>query len=51
MSRFYDDPDGALLEREAWEAPFRMSADDLYLEAGTDRRPGAGPLDDPEDGR
>lgn len=51
MSRPYDDPDDAVLEREAWEAPFRMSADDLYLEAGADRRGGRGPFDGPEDDR
>lgn len=51
MSRPYDDPDDALLELEAWEAPSPMSADDLYLEAGADRRGWPGPFDNPEDDR
>ena len=51
MSRAHDDFDDALLEREAWEAPFRMSADDLYLEAGADRRGGRASFDEPEDDR
>ncbi|HYD28258.1 hypothetical protein [Brevundimonas sp.] len=51
MSRPYDDPDDTLLEREAWEAPWHMSADDLYLEAGADRRGGRGPIADREDDR
>jgi hypothetical protein len=51
MSRPYDDPDDALLEREAWEAPFPMSTDDLYLEAGADRRGRGWTFDDPEDDR
>ncbi|HYC67588.1 hypothetical protein [Brevundimonas sp.] len=50
MSRPHD-PDDALLEPEAWEAPSPMSADDLYLESGADRRGGRGPFDDPEDDR
>ena len=51
MSRAYDDPDDVLLEREAWEAPSPMSADDLYLEAGADRRRGHALLDEREDDR
>jgi hypothetical protein len=51
MSRRHGDPDNALLEQEVWEAPSPMTADDLYLEAGADRRGWPGPFDNPEDDR
>lgn len=41
----------ALLDAEAWEAPFQLSDDDLYLQVGADRRAGGPPADDREDDR
>lgn len=35
----------ALLDKEAWEVPFRLSEDGLYAEAGADRRMGGHPAD------
>lgn len=51
MSRFRTEPAPVLLDPDAWEAPFRLSADDLYLQAGTDRREGRLPLEDREGDR
>ncbi|WP_332653280.1 hypothetical protein [Brevundimonas sp.] len=51
MTRLRDEAAPALLELETWDVPFRLSADDLYLEAGADRRAGGRPPDDQEDDR
>jgi len=51
MSRFRTEPAPVLLEPDTWEAPFRLSADDLYLHAGADHRGGRPPVDDREDDR
>ncbi|NJC39985.1 hypothetical protein GGQ87_000243 [Brevundimonas alba] len=51
MSRSRTNPEDLLLDLDAWEAPLRLSAEDLYAHAGADRRDGAHPVDDPEDER
>jgi len=47
--RNHDRP--ALLDREAWEVPFRLSEDGLYAEAGADRRMGGHRAEDRDDER
>lgn len=51
MSRFHAEPTPVLMDADTWEVPFRLSAEDLYLEAGADRREGRHPLEDREDDR
>lgn len=51
MTRFRDDATPMLLDLETWDVPFRLSDEDLYLEAGTDHRAGGHPADDREDDR
>ncbi|MBX9460306.1 MAG: hypothetical protein KL785_03570 [Brevundimonas sp.] len=51
MSRSRTEPTPVLLDAETWEVPFRLSVDDLYLQAGADRRAGPPPADDREDDR
>lgn len=51
MSRFHPDPSPVLLDPDLWEVPFRLTADDLYLQAGADRRARSRPADDREDDR
>lgn len=51
MSRFDPDPTPVLLDPDTWEVPFRLTTDDLYLQAGADRRLRSHPADDPEDER
>lgn len=51
MSRFRTEPTPVLMDSDAWEVPFRLSAEDLYLEAGSDRREGRHLLEDREDDR
>ena len=40
-----------LLDEETWENPGRLTAADLYAQAGADRRGVPNPLDEPEDDR
>ena len=49
MSRFPRLPEPLLLDREVWEAPVRLSDEDLYAQAGPDCRRAPRPLDEPED--
>lgn len=51
MSRFCAEPTPVLLDPDTWEVPFRLSVDDLYLQAGADRRAGSLPADEREDDR
>lgn len=51
MARPRTDPDLALLDPEAWEAPFSLSDEDLYAHSGADRRSDGRALDDLEDDR
>lgn len=51
MSRYRNEPAPILLDPDTWDAPFRLSADDLYLQAGADRREGRLPVEDREDDR
>lgn len=51
MARIRKQPEPVVLDAEAWDAPFHLSDDDLYLQAGADRRPGGSPFDDREDDR
>ena len=37
MSRPRPDPELALLDLEAWDAPYRLSEEDLHAQAGADR--------------
>lgn len=41
----------AILEPEAWEAPERLTSDDLYFVAGGDHRQGHSSFEDREDDR
>lgn len=51
MPRFRAEPRPVLLDADTWEVPSRLTAEDLYLQAGTDRRTGGRPVDDREDER
>jgi hypothetical protein len=51
MSRFRTEPTPVLLDVEAWDVPARLSVDDLYLQAGADRRAGPPAVEDREDDR
>lgn len=51
MFRYNAEPTPVLLDPETWEVPFRLTVDDLYLQAGADRRAIPLPVDDREDDR
>jgi len=51
MTRLSNQASLALLDAEAWEVPRWLSDEELYAEAGADRRAGSHPLDDREDDR
>jgi len=51
MSRYRSEPAPVLPDPDTWEVPFRLTVDDLYLQAGADRREGRHPLEDREDDR
>lgn len=51
MTRLRDETATMLPDLETWDVPFRLSDEDLYLQAGADRRTGGHPADDPEDDR
>lgn len=51
MVRFRAEPTPVLLDSETLEVPFRLTVDDLYLQAGADRRASSRPVDDGEEDR
>lgn len=51
MIRHRTPTDPLLLDIEAWEAPFRLSDEDLYAEAGADLRFLGHAVDEREDDR
>ena len=51
MSRYRNDPDLVLLDLDVWDAPWRLSEDDLYAQAGADRLRSGRPVDEREDER
>ena len=51
MTRFREFLEPEMLDREVWEAPARLSDDDLYAQAGPDFRRAPCPLHEPEEDR
>lgn len=51
MSRYRNDPELTLLDLDAWDSPSRLSEEDLYVQAGADRRADGRPVDEREDER
>lgn len=51
MTRTRRFPAPRLLDREVWEAPFRLSDEELYAHAGPDFRASPRPVDELEDDR
>nr|MBB5292465.1 hypothetical protein [Brevundimonas basaltis] len=51
MIRTRKPPEPTVLDTEAWDAPFQLSVDDLYRQAGADRRAALHGADDREDDR
>lgn len=49
MFRIHMDPELDLLDPDAWDSPVRLSEEDLYAQAGADRRSSGRPVDDRED--
>lgn len=51
MTRFREFPEPEVLDREVWEAPVRLSDDDLYVQAGPDFRRAPCPFHEREEDR
>jgi hypothetical protein len=51
MTPFFNGPETGLLDLDAWEAPFRLSEEDVYHELGADQRHLGQAVEDREDGR
>ena len=51
MHRHHNRAEPALLDLDAFDAPFRLSDEDLYAEAGDSRRVGGNPFDEQEEDR
>lgn len=51
MTRTREQCGALLLDPDLWEAPIRLSNDDLYAETGADRRVRGHPFDEREDER
>ncbi|MBU1386020.1 MAG: hypothetical protein KKG14_01140 [Alphaproteobacteria bacterium] len=51
MSGYRNDPELALLDLEAWDSPWRLSEDELYVQAGADHVRNARAVDEREDDR
>ncbi|MDY6924340.1 MAG: hypothetical protein SWI22_10330 [Pseudomonadota bacterium] len=49
MARPHKNPEWLLLDLDVWEAPFSLTDDDLYAQAGADRRGGVRPDEQRED--